>query len=158
MNLDLGVVYVPTEDGQYVNEVHARIAEIIHDYDPELELAWIPPDKRGPKDSAFAVIHRPMGHPTYIAFYVDEWECDERVLARIFKGDVRNHGGTILSDIDANNAAIKALTLHKSAEMMEEAHAKAQFVLKSSKDTIDIDGVRIHSTKPSERLNQRKVL
>lgn len=123
----LGDVYVPGEGGVLVSERHARIAEIIKDYDPELELAYIPPSKREPGDRAFAVVHRPFGRPEYVAFYADE--CDENLLARVFAGD--NAKNNVMSDMQAKNAATEALKLKKQAEEMEEAHEIAQTIIKS---------------------------
>lgn len=126
MDLDIGNVYVPAEGGYFVSERHARIAEIIQDYDPSLELAWIPPDKREPGDAPFAVIHRPLGQPDYVVCYSDD--PDERLLARIFEGDKKN--GNVLDQIEAHNAAVKAMELKKQMEEAEERADLTSSILK----------------------------
>lgn len=147
-----GAVYVPTEGGHMVNEKHAQIAQIIRDYDADLELAWIPPDKRDPGDKPFVVIHRPLGRPAYHAFYAEEDEVDERLLAKIFMGDISKHNP--LSRIEAQNTAVKAMSLFKEMEAREEAEDKATHILKSPKNSYTIDDLVIHSDKPHEKRPQ----
>lgn len=157
MNLDLsmGTVFVPTEGGGVVDENQARIAEIIKDYDPELELAWIPPDKRVPGDQPFAVIHRPMGKPSYIAFYADQ--CDERIIERIFIGDVKRHGGTILDEVDAKNAAVKAIAMKKQMDLMEDAADEAKHVLASPLSKYRSKGVDYFDDRPARPVEVPKI-
>lgn len=155
MDLSLGTVFVPTEGGYFVDENQARIAEIIKDYDPELELAWIPPDKRQPGDQPFAVIHRPMGKPEYVAFYADS--CDERILERIFTGDVRNHGGTILDRVDAKNAAVKAVQMKKQIDELDEAADEAAHVLKSPLSKYRSNGVDYFDDRPARPVEAPKI-
>lgn len=155
IDLSLGTVLVPTSDGYLIDENHARIAEIIKDYDSELELAWIPPDKRLPGDSPFAVIHRPMGKPEYIAFYADV--CDERIIERIFIGDVKRHGGTILNEIDAKNAAVKAVQMKKQMDELDAQADKAQHVLKSPLHKYRMEGIDYFDDRPATPVESPKI-
>lgn len=157
MDLDLGTVYIPTDYGM-VSENHVRIAEIIQDYDAEMFLCFIPADKRMPGDAPFAVIHRPVGKAEYVVFYADE--CDERILERLWTGDARKQGGheAILNRIDARNVAIKAVQMKKQMDEMAEQHEKAKAIFRSSKDTYIVDGIKIHASKPHERISSPKVL
>jgi hypothetical protein len=118
------MAYVPTETGHFVNEDFARIAEIIKDYDHEMELAWIPPDKRRPTDiEPYAVIHRPLGGKEYVMFYIREDELDERVLARIFNGDLKQTN--VIQRLEAYDHAVQVLDLKKK---MEQAEARQDFI------------------------------
>jgi hypothetical protein len=155
LDLSLGTVLVPTEDGYVIDQNHARIAEIIKDYDPDLELAWIPPDKRLSDDPPFCVIHRPVGLAAYIAFY--SWVCDETILERIFMGDVRKQGNTILSRIDAKNAAIKALQMKRQMDQLDEASDKAKHILRSPQHNYTVDGVVYHDNKPATPVEKPKI-
>lgn len=155
MDLSLGTVFVPTEGGGFVDENQARIAEIIKDYDPELELAWIPPDKRKPGDQPFAVIHRPMGKEAYVAFYMDT--CDERIIERIFIGDVKRHGGTILNEIDAKNAAVKAVQMKKQMDELDAASDEAAHVLKSPLSKYRSNGVDYFDDRPARPVEPPKI-
>lgn len=136
--VDLGYdIPVPAEGGYFVSEKHARIAEIISDYDSTLELAWIPPDKREPGDKPFAVVHRPPGARSYVVCYADD--CDERLLARIF--DMDNKTGDAIKRMDAHNAAVRAYQLKKQQEDMQEAHELTASILRSPKSVYRHNGV-----------------
>ena len=109
---------VPTEDGRFVSERHAHIDEIINDYDPNLRLAWIPPENRDPNsdDPPFAIIDTRTNEPIMFA---REDEVDERLLARLWRGDNTKHN--VLRDIEAQEAAQKALALKERMDREEEA-------------------------------------
>jgi hypothetical protein len=130
-------VYVPTEEGYFVSETHARIAEIINEYDPELRLAWIPPERREPGDQPFAIIHSPLGRPEYVVCYSDV--LDESLLARVFSMDATKND--VWSDIQASQAAAEALKLKKQMEEMEEANDLAASIVRSKKHVYRHDGV-----------------
>ena len=110
--------------GQYaLSAEHTRIAEIIHDYDPTLELAWVPPENRELNEShPFAVIHRPLGSEPYIVMRLTESEVNHKVLARLWAADSKN--GNILDTIEAEEAARRAVELKKQ---MEEAEQRKEF-------------------------------
>ena len=63
----------------------------------------------------------------YVICYADE--CDERLLARVWSMDSGKRD--ILSEIEAQNAALKAIEMKKQMEQMEEAHEFAASVLRS---------------------------
>ncbi len=137
--MDLSMnVHVPAEGGYFVSEKHAHIAEIISEYDPTLELAWIPPDKREPGDQPFAVVHRPLNNPPYVVCYSDN--PDERLLARIFGMDLAKHD--VLGQVEAEQAAYKALQMKRHMEEMEEAHELSAAILRSPKSTYKHNGVK----------------
>lgn len=103
--------YMATEDGRFVSGDHVRIAEIIQDYDPDLRLAWIPPEHRSATDT----------HPWAI-FYrnklVASFEhCDHRILAHLWDHDTQR--GNVLAKLDAQNAAAKALALKREMDESE---------------------------------------
>lgn len=137
LGLDIDV-YVPAEGGYFVSEKHARIAEIINEYDPTLELAWIPPDKRQPGDAPFAVIHRPLGQPEYVVCYSED--VDENLLARVFSMDATKHD--VWAQVNASQAAAEALKLKRQLEEMEEANDLTKSIIKSHKNVYRHDGVR----------------
>lgn len=119
-------VPVPTEEGYFVSEKQARIAEIISDYDPGLSLTWIPPDKREPGDKPFAIVKTEPNGYRYVVCYADD--CDERLLARVFSMDSAKND--VLSQIETERAAYEALRLKKQEEEMFEAHDLAGSILR----------------------------
>lgn len=134
------VIFDP-KSGYALSVDHARIAEIIHDYDPTLELAWIPPESRELNEQfPFAIIHRPSDAPDYVVMRLRETEVDHRVLARLWGADAKN--GNVLDRIDAEDAAIRAIELKKREEELEEAREKAAWCIKAPVGA-KIDGIRL---------------
>jgi len=133
------MVYVPTETGHWVSEKFAHIAEIIRDYDSEMELAWIPPENRRPTDKEpFAVIHRPLGKREYVVFYIKEDELDERVLARLFDGDLKHTD--VLKRLESMENAKKVMELKEKMEKAEERQDFIKSVVGSSKHSFRHNG------------------
>jgi hypothetical protein len=126
MDISKAVSLTPSQDGFYVTQDQVRIARIIKDYDPELELIYIDPGKRVSPNLAFAVTHEPVGKPPYIVFYAER--CDERILERVFTHD--NTRTNVLHDVEIKEAVYKAMKAQEWAEQNEEgadigAHAMA---------------------------------
>jgi hypothetical protein len=103
--------FVPTTDGRWVSAEYARMAQIIADYDPSLELAWVPDGNR------------------YIALRIKETEFDHRILARLWQADAKN--GNVLDRLDAEDAAIRAVEMQKQIEKDEEARELAAWMIKA---------------------------
>ena len=115
-------MYVVTEDGQWVNEHFHRLAEIIQDYDPNLELQWIPPGQRDTdeeKKTPYRVIDR---RGNYIVCFASERDSAEDILARLWGAD--NKHGSVLDRMEAKNAAVEAFKLK---ERMDEAEMQKDF-------------------------------
>lgn len=133
-------------DGHFVSEKHQYIATIIHDYNPELELRFIPEDKRtDPEDREypFAVWHNPdpsKSMAPYLMFRIKADELDERVLERIFlsdqsKTDVRAH-------VLARNAAAKLMEEYENAAQAEELAEFHTWLLGTPRNSVKHNGVR----------------
>lgn len=133
------MTYLATEQG-FISVKHQRVAEIINEYDPDLLLVWIPPDKRIPGDEGkeFAVLHTKHGKQ-YVAMFVKEDEVDERLLAKLWAADEKN--GNVLSKLDAMNAAVQAMKLKEQMEIQAEKDDLAKSILKSPKHTYKHGGV-----------------
>lgn len=126
-----GNIYIPNEDGHFISENQRRIADILRDYDPNLQLQWIPPDKRDPiADKAFRVVDVSPGRAPYVVCFSDE--CDERLLARVMQNDSQRHGN-MMTYMDAHNNAVEAMRLKERMERNEEAHRLSYSVLRSNK-------------------------
>lgn len=140
-NLDLSIA-IPTDDGRWVSEDHERIARIIQDYDPELHLAYIPPDSREPGDVPFAVIHTPVGKRSYVVFTADV--CDERILERLWTSDSQR--SDVLSSIDAHNAALEAIKMKKQMDYEEERNELIKSIVKSPLSVYKHNGIEFRDT------------
>jgi hypothetical protein len=141
MNLtDDGHIYFPTNDGHWVSEKQRRINEILQDYDPNLQLQWIPPGQRNEKDEPFRVVCFPPGKPAYLI--CTAMEADERLLATVWQADQRNHGVSSLSWLDNYNRAIEIYNAKKNEELRNEAHEMAAAAFASDKSSYKVRSFR----------------
>ncbi len=136
MSLDQAAVY-SEEAGCFVNGKLQRLAEIIKDYDSHLDLVWVPPNLRTSVDS------HPYGikasHPwssPYIVFYFSENADPEKILAKIFLGDQKNHD--VIATLDAENAAAEAFKLKQRSDELDDLNDQLHFLATSrSKNTVN---------------------
>lgn len=133
-----GNFYFPDESGNWVSDKHQRIAEILQDYDPTLQLQWIPPDKRSKEDVAFRIVSFPDGGSPYLVCVADE--LDERLLAKVFDADQRN-SPLKLTHIDNYNAALELVRAKEAEEKRKEDHELAAAVLRNRKSSFKHGGV-----------------
>lgn len=135
-------VYSPAHGG-FINDKHRRIAEAINAFDPEVEVLWIPRDKRGPGDKAYALRHSPGNQPPYIFATYDEEDFDERVLAEVFEMHEAANGPISVADrLDLQDKARKAVELWEQKERLEEARDQAEFFWRTPLHTINLGGGR----------------
>lgn len=136
--MDVGDKHV-TIAGQFVSQKASQVVESIKEYEPELEVKWVPPNAREPGDAAYAIVHNPVGAASYVMFYVqNDEDFDERVLYRIIVNDQRN-GKASLSELESWEASQKLMQTQKARDELEEAHDMARFVLRSPLHRIRMD-------------------
>ena len=122
--IDLSNTYVMDNEHGALSVKHMRIAEIIRDYNPELELAFIPKNARSAFDAEpFAVIHNMPNGNRYVVMTCKEEEVDERLLAKVFMADHKN--GDVLKRLEAEEAARRAMLLK---QQMDEEEDRQDFV------------------------------
>jgi hypothetical protein len=118
--------------------LHSRVAQLLQDYNPELELQYIPENDRGAFDARpFRVVHNSV-NGVYVVGYFKEDEVNEKLIGHIFKHDRKNRN--ILTDLEAEEAARDALLLRERLDAQEEARAIAQSMINSKKDSYRING------------------
>lgn len=133
---DDGHIYFPNEDGHFVSVKQQRIAEILKDYDPKLQLQWIPPGSRNEKDEPFRVVCFPEnGHPYLVC---TAKEADERLLANVFAADQTKNGQLSLSWLDNYNSAVEIYNAKINHERRQEMHEMAQAVIRNTKSSYKI--------------------
>lgn len=131
---------IPMEDGHWVNARVNRIIELIREYDSRLDVAWIPPEKRDPRDPAFAVMENLPNGQSVVAFYVqDEDAFDESVLRKIYENDQAKQGD-VNARIDAHNKAVRDIQRKAWQDKMEDQADLAKHILKSPKATYRHNG------------------
>jgi hypothetical protein len=121
-----------------LSALHSRVAELLQDYNPELELQYIPENDRSSFDARpFRVVHNsPNG--AYVVGYFRQDEVNEKLIAHIFKHDRKNRD--ILTDLEDEEAAREALLMREQLDKQEEAREIAQSMIKSKKDSYRING------------------
>ena len=134
-------VATPTEDGHWINTKVHQIVELIKDYDPNIEVQWIPPSERDANDPHFRLVDFSSNRLPYVMFYVQNSdEFDERVLARVIRSDAAKKGIS-LSEIDAKNDAVKLAKAKREADEAEERADLVTHILKSPKARYRHNGV-----------------
>lgn len=137
------MTYIPADDGRWVDENFARLAEVIQDYDPAFELRWIPPEHRtDPEDvkNCYAVVETtPNGE--FVVFHAGPTATPEEILTRLFEGD--NKHGDVLKRLEAHNAAVQALEYKRQMEIREEKMDKVAFLMGTKKNFINMGGGRV---------------
>jgi hypothetical protein len=105
-----------------------RIAEAIHEYDPNLRVQFLN-EAAAVGDAPFRVIEHCRDGVDRVAFLA--WELDGRLLERVMKADCAKR------DLDAimtkQNRAAKDEVNRRYREQMEEAHEIAHAVMRSRK-------------------------
>lgn len=123
------MAYIVTDDGNWVNQKFEDLARILQEYDPNLELGWIPPDKRTTDEKyPFAILENRDGKK-YIVTYVSESQEPYQVLGHIISIDNRNE--IIINRLEAEDAARKLLDQQKFNDSLAEGHEKATFLIAS---------------------------
>lgn len=128
-----GHIYFPSNDGQWISEKQARINEILQDYDPRLQLQWIPPGRRNEKDEPFRVVCFPENGRPYLV--CTAMEADERLLATVFQADQKNHKGGMLVWLDNYNRAKEIYNAKINHERRQEMHEMAKSVIRNTKSS-----------------------
>ena len=137
---------IPHQDGSFISERVSRLVEVIRDYDRHLDVRWIPPNQRAEDDPAFALVSSVPGQAEYVIFYIqDESKFDGGVLERLYQMDAAKHGN-ILTKIEAENKAVKAIQEKLHKERLEEAHDLAYSIRRSSKNYYKHNGFTYEGT------------
>lgn len=121
-------IYVP--DVGYISSKIQHLAEIIKDFDPTLELRFIPPANRSSGDSLpYAIVHIVPDRKPYTVFYFGDLDDPVSVLARLFAGDSRNVD--VMKAIETQEAAQKAFQYKEHMEELYEAADQMHFLMTS---------------------------
>lgn len=128
--------YIPTQDGRWVSEKFMRLSEIIKDYDPELELRWIPPEKRTREDGKpYCIVHRQANGNEYIVMHAGEADEPEHILAKLWTGDNRKHN--TLEYLESLDAAREAFRMKEQMDIAEAQKDFAAFLMGTEKNFIN---------------------
>lgn len=131
--IDFSGAHLLTDQGA-LSQKHERVAEIIKDYDENLELAYIPKQERTDRDSEpFAIVHtNPSNGYRYVVMTCKESEVDERLLTRLFLANTDDQN--VLARLEAEEAAKRLMDYRARMDEMEEKREFAQAVISSKKN------------------------
>lgn len=118
-------------DGQLVSNKVQNLILAIKDYEPELDVKWVPPAAREEGQAAYAIVHNHPQYGSYVLFYVmNDDEFDERVLLKIIANDQRN-GSATYSEFEAWEKSQELIKKQEWLDKMEEAADIAKSVFKT---------------------------
>lgn len=132
-----GNFYFPV-DGHFISQKQIRIHEILKDYDPSLQLQWIPPDKRSEQDIAFRVVCFPLGRPPYLVCTAED--ADERLLVKVFEADQQGSPNKP-NYIENYNNALELMRAKEREEQRQEDHELAMAIIRNKKSSYRHGGV-----------------
>jgi len=130
---DMSGLHILTDQGA-LSQKHMRVAEIIKDYDDDLELAYIPRQERTAFDAQpFAIVHvNPVNGYRYVVMTCKEEEVDERLIAKLFMANMDSND--ILGRLEVEEAARQLVEFKTKIEQMEERKEFRDAVIKSRKN------------------------
>jgi hypothetical protein len=130
------------EAKRFVNAKHERIATIIHEYDPRLALAWIPPESRDPVDVfPYCVVYFHDDGSDQVVFYLTEAELDERVIARLIANDFDKRDPDIIwKEMQASQMAAQLMEEKRIEDEAAEKWEFGEWALKTRLNTFKHNG------------------
>lgn len=140
-------VFIPTDEGRWVNADFERLARNIKDYDSALELRWIPPDKRTREDKKpYCIVDT---RTETVILHASELDTPAEILTRLYLADSDN--GNVLDRIEAHNLAIQNLKLAEWLDEREEMMEQAKFLLFTPLHYVKFNGKKLNEhRKPVE--------
>lgn len=130
-----------SEQGAFISEAHERLATILHDYNPNFSLAWIPPKNRNITDTKpFAIFDSTPGMPPYIMRYLTEQEMlnPTEVLAWIFDGDMSKHRSIdILTKLQNRENAQRLMEMRARDDEAEDMQEHVAFLASGGRNKLN---------------------
>lgn len=125
--------------GEFVDERHAHLAQILQDYKPTLSLVYIPKQQRDETDTKpWAILDSPANLKPHIIRYLSDMEMEkpQEVLAWIFEGDLDKHRpDDVFARMEAKRAAEELFRLKKEEDELGDFYEKLEFAAKTNLHT-----------------------
>lgn len=150
-----------TEEGRFVSEKWMFLAEMIRDYNPTLELRWIPPEKRSSedRDKPYMVAHTDKQGQSYIVLLASELDQPEEIMTRIINSDMKH--GNVMDRMEVRNNVNRLFELRKKEEELAEQEDFARWLTEtklSNPQYRNKEGELIKLDSQLNRVNRRKHL
>ncbi len=138
-------VYIPTDDGRWVNSDFERLARLVNEYDEHLEFRYIPPDKRTREDKKPYIIVDTRTEAAVL--HASELDTPEDILTKLYLAD--DKFGNVLTRMEAHNLAVRIVENQKWLDEREDMKDQAIFLMKSPLNTVRFNGKRLdHRRRP----------
>jgi hypothetical protein len=125
--------------GEFVSDSHVHLAAVIHDFNPDMSLVYIPKKDQTGFEKPWAIVERSLHFGEHIIRYLDNEEMKNpaAVLAWLFEGSQRhNDTRDILARIEREATAQKLLDLKRQEEELEDMADHMQFYLTGGRDKL----------------------
>lgn len=135
--MDLSRGYLLGETGALSQE-HLRLAQILYDFDPNLELTYIPEQDRTPEDKEpFALFHTHNGN-RYLVMTIAPKDMNHTLIEKVFCAALDQND--VIGRLEAADAAQRAMDLSAEMERREERKEFMASVIKSPLHTYRHNG------------------
>ena len=125
--------------GRFLPAKFERLAEIVSDYDNDLDLVLI--KSQIPPDPQFAVIHWVGNDEYFVVSWWHEHELDDRVLLSLFENDFQKHNpDQIFDKMVARQIAQKLLEEKQHQDEIAEAWEFGKWALQTRLNTFKHNG------------------
>jgi hypothetical protein len=125
--------------GEFINEKHAHLAQVLQDYKNTLSLVYIPKQQRDATDTKpWAILDSPANMAPHIVRYLTDKEMEDpaAVLTWIFEGDLSKHSpDDVFAKMEAKRAAEELMNLKKQEEDLADYLDLFEFAAKTNKHT-----------------------
>jgi hypothetical protein len=125
--------------GEFINEKHAHLAQVLQDYKNTLSLVYIPKQQRDATDTKpWAILDSPANMAPHIVRYLTDKEMEDpaAVLTWIFEGDLSKHRpDDVFAKMEAKRAAEELMNLKKQEEDLADYLDLFEFAAKTNKHT-----------------------
>ncbi len=125
-----GAVILNADSAERVNSKIRRFAELLREYDSDLDAKIVPSFlRRDANSKPYAVVHSPSGCEPYVVFYFSDNEDPVNLFARIIDGDTRR--GNVVSRIEALEEAQRKFKEREAREELLQAADEFHFLATS---------------------------
>lgn len=123
-----------------LSETHERVAFLLKEYNPELELQYIPEQDRSAFDAKpFRVVHNSPTKGVYIIGHFKADEVNHNLIAHIFKHDLGKNRN-VLTELEAEEHARELMLMREALDRAEEKEDFAKHLIKSPLHTYRHNG------------------
>ncbi len=116
---------------QWVSQEFARLAEVINDYDHNLFLEWIPPERHADLTDKSKVFRIVDDRTKTIVMYFDSLANPQEILTRLYLAD-QAHVDPV-AEMEARNIAAQRLDLERKIQEREAQKDLTLFIARNTK-------------------------